>query len=143
MRCLMMMYQPMPNFAYKAIDPDGQEKTGKLKAISDDAARAKLVERNFYVVEVAPITTQDSTGKGLFRPKKLKAKELTLFTRQLSSLVQVTPLEEALRTIGTQNEKQHVRDRIGSVHAGVVEGQPLSEAMRREPKALKGFWVEE
>jgi len=132
----MMMCQRMPNFAYKAIDPDGLEKTGKLKADSDDAARAKLVERNFYVVEVAPVATRANTDKGVFGPKKLNAKELTLFTRQLSSLVQVTPLEEALRTIGMQNEKQHVRDRIGSVHAGVVEGQKLSEAMRRESKSF-------
>ena len=136
MRCPTKMYRLMPNFAYTVIDPNGQEKTGKMAAVSDDAARAKLVERHFYVVEVAPVATQASTDKSVFGSKKLNAKELTLFTRQLSSLVQVTPLEEALRTIGTQNEKQHVRDRIGSVHAGVVEGQTLSEAMRREPKSF-------
>ena len=126
----------MPNFAYKVIDPDGREKTGKLKAKSDDAARAELVERHFYVVDVAPVMAQISAKNDVFGPKKLNTKELTLFTRQLSSLVQVTPLEEALRTIGTQNEKPHVCDRIGSIHAGVVEGQSLSEAMRREPKSF-------
>ncbi|MEO9617265.1 MAG: type II secretion system inner membrane protein GspF [Parasphingorhabdus sp.] len=127
----------MPDFAYVAIDPKGREKTGRLAAASDDAARAKLTERNFYVVSVeASQGKQAKASGGLLGPKKLNAKELTLFTRQLSSLVQVSPLEEALRLIGNQNEKPHVQQRIASVHGGVIEGQRLSEAMRREPKSF-------
>lgn len=127
----------MPDFSYVAIDPNGREKSGRLAATSNDAARAKLIERNFYVVKVesASHATQRSKS-GLFSRKRLNTKELTLFTRQLSSLVQVTPLEEALRTIGSQHEKPHVRDSLGVVHGGVVEGQRLSEAMRREPASF-------
>ena len=94
----------MPDYAYVAIDPKGREKTGRLVAASDDAARAKLTERNFYVVKMeAAHGAKSKPGKapaGLFGPKKLSSKELTLFTRQLSSLAQVSPLEEALRLIG-------------------------------------------
>lgn len=131
----------MPDFAYTAIDPQGREKTGRLAATSDDAARAKLAERNFYVVKMEAAQSKPSAGSaGLLGQKNLKSKELTLFTRQLSSLVQVSPLEEALRTIGQQNEKAHVRQRIGSVHSGVIEGQRLSEAMRREPKSFPALY---
>lgn len=127
----------MPDYSYTAIDPKGQEKTGRLAADSNDAARAKLKERNFYVVKMeAAQGAEAKAARSLFGPKKLGSKELTLFTRQLSSLVQVSPLEEALRTIGNQNEKAHVRDRIGSVHSGVIEGQRLAEAMRREPASF-------
>lgn len=130
----------MPEFAYVAIDPKGREKTGRLAAASDDAARAKLVERDFYVVKMeAAQGSKDKETKasaGLLGPKKLSSKELTLFTRQLSSLAQVSPLEEALRLIGNQNEKPHVQQRIATVHGGVLEGQRLSEAMRREPKSF-------
>jgi general secretion pathway protein F len=68
----------------------------------------------------------------LRRTPKLGLKQLTLFTRQLSSLVQVSPLEEALRTASLQTESMQVRAILGNVHSGVVEGQRLSEAMRRE-----------
>ncbi|QTD55330.1 type II secretion system inner membrane protein GspF [Parasphingorhabdus cellanae] len=131
----------MPDFSYTAIDPKGREKTGRIAADSNDAARAKLTERNFYIVRME--TAQDTEVKparSLFGPKKLASKELTLFTRQLSSLVQVSPLEEALRTIGGQNEKAHVRDRISSVHGGVIEGQRLAEAMRREPASFPSLY---
>lgn len=125
----------MPDFSYTAIDPKGRQKTGRLTAASNEDARAKLAQRSFYVVKMedAQRISEEKNGKRFsIGRRKLKSKELTLFTRQLSSLVQVTPLEEALRTIGTQNEKEHVRDRLSSVHAGLVEGQSLSEAMRRE-----------
>ena len=64
------------------------------------------------------------------------AKQLTLFTRQLATLIQVTPLEEALRTVSRQAEREEVRRVLGNVHAGVVEGRRLSEAMAREPASF-------
>ncbi len=129
----------MPDFAYTVIDRQGREKSGHLVAASDDAARAKLAERQFYVVRVAPSKGSEAMerkGLALNLRRRLSAKELTLFTRQLSSLVTVTPLEEALRTISAQNEKPQVRRILGAVHGGVLEGQRLAEAMRREPDSF-------
>jgi len=127
----------VPEFAYKVIDPKGREKQGTLKAASNDEARVKLNQRDLYVVQIDSVNEGGAGSESkIFRRKKLHSKELALFTRQLSSLVQVTPLEEALRTIGSQNEKAHVRERISAVHSGVVEGERLSEAMRREPKSF-------
>ena len=124
----------MPEFAYHAIDPDGREQRGRIAAANDDAARDRLTSKNLYIVSVAPATARASVLASLpiKRQPRLNAKQLTLFTRQLSSLAQVSPLEEALRTISRQSEQPHVRQILTEVHAGVVEGQRLSEAMRRE-----------
>ncbi|WP_420605403.1 type II secretion system inner membrane protein GspF [Novosphingopyxis sp.] len=128
----------MPDFAYVALDPAGKERKGRISAANDDAARSRLSERSFYVVSCEPAQAK-SAGQSLsfsLGGKKLGTKQLTLFTRQLSSLIQVSPLEEALRTVSRQNEKEHVRDILSNVHAGVLEGQRLSEAMKREPKSF-------
>ena len=124
----------MPEFAYHAIDPDGREQRGRIAAANDDAARDRLTSKNLYIVSVAPAPARASVLASLpiQRQPRLNAKQLTLFTRQLSSLAQVSPLEEALRTISRQSEQPHVRQILTEVHAGVVEGQRLSEAMRRE-----------
>ena len=124
----------MPEFAYHAIDPDGREQRGRISAANDDAARDRLTSKNLYIVSVAPAPARVSALASLpiKRQPRLNAKQLTLFTRQLSSLAQVSPLEEALRTISRQSEQPHVRQILTEVHAGVVEGQRLSEAMRRE-----------
>jgi general secretion pathway protein F len=124
----------MPEFAYHAIDPDGREQRGRIAAANDDAARGRLTSKNLYIVSIAPAPARVSVLASLSikRQPRLNAKQLTLFTRQLSSLAQVSPLEEALRTISRQSEQPHVRQILTEVHAGVVEGQRLSEAMRRE-----------
>jgi general secretion pathway protein F len=48
----------------------------------------------------------------------------------------VTPLEEALRTIGQQSEDVKVQAVLERVHAGVLEGRRLSDSMGREPKSF-------
>jgi len=128
----------MPEFAYHAIDPDGRERRGRISAANDELAREELVSKKLYIVSVQPAEARVSVlaNLPLKRQPRLNAKQLTLFTRQLSSLAQVSPLEEALRTISRQSEQPHVRQILTGVHAGVVEGQRLSDAMRRESNSF-------
>ena len=132
----------MPDFAYHAIDPDGRERRGRIAAANDDVARERLTLKKLYIVSVAPAPAAPSVmaNMPLRRKAKLNTKQLTLFTRQMSSLVQVSPLEEALRTISRQSEQPHVRTILSEVHSGVVEGQRLSEAMRREPASFPALY---
>jgi general secretion pathway protein F len=131
----------MPDFAYHAIDPDGREKRGRIMAANDDGARAVLTEKKLYIVSVEPAPERAPALAALsMRRRKLSAQQLTLFTRQLSSLVQVSPLEESLRTISRQSEKPQTRAILTEVHSGVVEGQRLSEAMRRESASFPALY---
>ena len=125
----------MPDFAWRGIDVEGRERTGRVAAANDAAARARLARQRLHIIAVEPAASEARTVSVtaiLRRTPKLGLKQLTLFTRQLSSLVQVSPLEEALRTASLQTESMQVRAILGNVHSGVVEGQRLSEAMRRE-----------
>ncbi|MBA4041870.1 MAG: type II secretion system protein GspF, partial [Sphingobium sp.] len=76
----------------------------------------------------------------LGRTPRMSGKHLTLFTRQLATLNRVSPLEESLRTIVRQTEQPHVRDIVGRVHLGVVEGRRLAESMAREPKSFPALY---
>ena len=131
----------MADFAYLAIDTRGQEKRGHVAAASLDAARAALDARRLYVVRIEPGSAPPPTrGRPLFGldlgPKRMSGKQLTLFTRQLATLNRVSPLEESLRTISRQTEGEGVRRIVGQVHAGVVEGRRLADAMAREPRSF-------
>lgn len=143
----------MPEFDYVVIDSAGREKRGLLRADSVTDAKASLASKKLFVVRIAEgrgavAATGGVEGRGRrsgrsllsFERNRLSSKELTLFTRQLSTLAQVSPLEEALRTINRQSEKQHVRDIVGKVHAGVVEGRSLGEAMGSEPRSFPSLY---
>jgi general secretion pathway protein F len=128
----------MPDFAYVGLDTAGRERRGSVRAETSQAARDQLAARRLYVVRIEPAAEGAAplVSRGLFARRKIGAKQLTLFTRQLATLIQVTPLEEALRTVSRQAEREEVRRVLGNVHAGVVEGRRLSEAMGREPASF-------
>ena len=130
----------MPDYAYLGVDPAGRERRGRVHADSPELARAELTARRLYVVKVEPAATGDAAppllSRGLVTRRRMGAKQLTLFTRQLATLIQVAPLEEALRTLARQAEREEVRRVLGSVHEGVVEGRRLADAMAREPKSF-------
>lgn len=127
----------MPDYRYVAIDPQGRERKGRLTAANDEAARADLVRRKFHIVAVEAAGAKPA-GRSLlaFRKTKLSAKELALFTRQLATLAEVAPLEEALRTLTRQSEAESARAIIGDVHAGLLEGRRLADAMGRQPASF-------
>jgi len=129
----------MPDFAYVGLDTAGRERRGSVRADTADAAKAQLGARKLYVVKIEPATeaaVAPLLSRGLIARKKLGAKQLTLFTRQLATLVQVAPLEEALRTLSRQSEREEEQRILINVHGGVVEGRRLADAMGREPKSF-------
>ena len=90
----------MSDFDYLALDTAGRERRGSVRAASIDDARAVLGARKLYVVRMEATRGSASPSllsRGALFRKKLSTKQLTLFTRQVATLVQVTPLEEALR----------------------------------------------
>jgi general secretion pathway protein F len=129
----------MPDYAYVGLDTAGREKRGSVHADTADAARAQLASRKLYVVRIEPRSEAAAPpllSRGLVTRRKISAKQLTLFTRQLATLIQVSPLEEALRTLSRQAEREEVRRVLGAVHEGVVEGRRLADAMAREPRSF-------
>ena len=128
----------MPDYRYVAIDPQGRERKGRLTAANDDAARADLTRRKFHIVAVEAAGAKPAGGRSLlaFRRNKLSSKDLALFTRQLATLAEVAPLEEALRTLTRQSEAESARAVVGDVHAGLLEGRRLADAMARQPASF-------
>ena len=129
----------MSDFDYLALDTAGRERRGSVRAASIEDARAALGTRRLYVVRMESSTGARSPSLlsgGLRLKRRLNGKQLTLFTRQLATLVTVSPLEESLRTIARQSEQDYVRRILGNVHSAVVEGRRLSEAMAREPTSF-------
>ena len=128
-------------FAYIAVDPKGRERSGTLKATDSAAARATLEKKKLLPVELKAVpksAAKKSPDQWSFgeRVPKLSMKQRLLFTRQLATLVRVSPLEEALRTVARQSEKEEQRQIITNVADRIVEGRRLADAMAGEPQSF-------
>ncbi len=122
----------MAAFDYIALDAGGRHRKGQIQAVDADAARLTLKRRRFAPVKLesaAPTLVRSSPP--LLGPRPLGGKALALLTRQLATLVAVTPLEEALRTMAQQADSPRIARSLAAVHEGVLEGFRLSDAMGR------------
>tara|TARA_R110002124_G_scaffold55108_8_gene156095 strand:+ start:13268 stop:14479 length:1212 start_codon:yes stop_codon:yes gene_type:complete len=126
----------MAAFDYVAADPSGRIVSGVLTAADEAAARGLLDRRRLMPLEITPARGAAQRPELALRPGRLSAKALALTTRQLATLVSVAPIEEALRTIALQADSPRVRAILNAVHAGIMEGQRLSEAMSRQGPAF-------
>jgi general secretion pathway protein F len=121
----------MADWRYEALDIAGRPRTGQLNAPTPEAARADLLERRLFATRLEPAAANRAPSASGNRP--IKANALALFTRQLATLAAVTPLEEALRTIGRQADTERAQPVLTTVHGAVIEGRRLSDAMALEP----------
>jgi len=127
----------MPAFDYSAVDVSGRTVAGVLTAPDEVAAKKTLERRRLMPLSLSRTSGAAATmEKAPRRSRKLSSRTLALTTRQLATLITVAPVDEALRTLMLQAERPDVRAVLSGVHAGVVEGQRLSEAMARQGAAF-------
>lgn len=129
----------MPAFDYIAVDAQGSTVSGVLTARDESGAWASLARRDLAPLRVAPSSHAVETAS-TWAGRRLSARDLALTTRRLATLLAVSPVEEALRTIAAQSESPRLREVLLSVHAGVSEGYRLSEAMARRPAAFPALY---
>lgn len=127
----------MGAYQYQALKKNGSNTKGVLEADSERHARQLLRERGLIPAQVQALN-QTRTAK-ISSPKKgkISAAELSLFTRQLATLLAAgIPVEESLRGVSEQTEKDKVRELIIGVRAKVLEGYGLAQAMTQYPQAF-------
>lgn len=127
----------MAAFDYIAADAAGRTVSGSVIAADEAAARKALAKRQLAPLQLSPgrlgsVATSAKAGKA----GRLSPKALALTTRQLATLVSVSPLEEALRNLMLQADRPNVRRVLEGVHAGVIEGRRLSDAMGQQGAAF-------
>lgn len=127
----------MAAFDYIAADAAGKTVNGSVTAADEAAARKVLAKR-----QLAPLQLTVGRSGAVVVPSKvgkagrLSPKALALTTRQLATLISVSPLEEALRNLMLQADRPNVRRVLEGVHAGVIEGRRLSDAMGQQGAAF-------
>ena len=126
----------MAAFDYIAADAAGRTVRGSLSAVDEAAARKALAKRQLAPLQLSPGRAGAVAASTSGRVGRLSPKALALTTRQLATLISVSPLEEALRNLMLQADRPNVRRVLEGVHAGVIEGRRLSDAMGQQGAAF-------
>lgn len=130
-------------FSYQIKSQDGKLQSGLIEAPDESAAVAELHGRGFVVLALAP------AKKGIFSGGDLnqlfnrpKTKDVVVFTRQLSTLIEAdVPLAESMRTLAGQTENPAFAHIIADVSDKLEGGTSLSAAFAAHPKLFSQFYV--
>ena len=126
----------MAAFDYVALDAGGRTVSGAIAAADEARARGLLEKRRLVPLELRPARVASPAAPTGATKGKLSGRVLALTTRQLATLISVAPVEEALRTLALQADRPKARRVLEGVHAGVMEGRRLSDAMARQGAAF-------
>jgi type IV pilus assembly protein PilC len=131
----------MATYAFKALDLAGSPTKGEMEAGDKQAVAAHLRSKGLIVVDIEE-QTPASAGDILARFKKIKADELVIATRQLSTMVNSgMSLLRALYIIEEQTENDKLRDIFIEVRKDVEAGLGLSDALRKHPEVFNDLYV--
>lgn len=122
----------MGAYHYHALTKTGQHCRGVIEADSERQARQLLRDQGIIPTQIKPLSKQSSSQRA-----RLSVADLSLFTRQLATLLSAgIPVEEALRGVSEQTDKDKVRELIIGVRSKVVEGYSLAQAMDEYPRTF-------
>src|SRR5688500_11499893 len=128
----------MATFAYSGRTRAGQNVNGERMADTIDAAVAALRREQILVTQIKP--TKDKAAPkaaGKLKAKKVAAKNLAVFTRQFSVMIDAgLPLVQCLEILGNQEEDEHFAAVIQATRGDVESGASLADAMKNHPKTF-------
>ena len=128
----------MPTFAFAGRTRAGESIAGERTADTMDAAVAALRREQIVVTRINPAKEaakkKDKAGS---TGKRVKAKNLAVFTRQFSVMIDAgLPLVQCLDILGNQEEDKNFSAVILQTRSDVETGASLADAMRKHPKTF-------
>jgi len=131
----------MANYAFKALDLAGASSKGEMEAGDKQAVAAQLRSKGLIVVDIEELVPA-SAGDLLARWKKVKADDLVIATRQLSTMVNSgMSLLRSLYIIEEQTEEDKLREIFVAVRKDVEAGLALSDALKKHPDVFNDLYV--
>ncbi|MAY75002.1 MAG: pilus assembly protein PilC [Phycisphaerae bacterium] len=149
----------MPTFSYEALNVStGKPQKGTIEATSSEDAIARIKSQQLFPTKVKQTKSSKKDGGGAdaaspAKKKKKKSggsiaiggvskKQLTLFTRQLSTLQDAgLPLLRSLQILEQQQKPGVMKNVLGGVCEEVEGGSSLSDAMAKHKAAFDMLYV--
>ncbi len=130
----------MPVYIWKGKTSTGETRKGKIEMVSEEAVHAYLRK-----IRITPISVKEAP-KDLFEDipffqPKVTGKDVVVFTRQLSTMVDAgLPLVQALEILGEQQENRTFKKVLREIRGDVETGSTLADAMKKHPNIFDNLY---
>ncbi len=131
----------MPTYAFKGRNRLNEMVSGEKEAASQDELRAVLRREQIVMTQASEKGREISLPK-LGRKKKVGAKELAVFTRQFSVMIDAgLPLVSCLDILAEQQKNVYFKEVLHQVRQNVEEGATLAASLEKHPKVFDNLYT--
>jgi type IV pilus assembly protein PilC len=131
----------MPIYVYAGKTKRGRVLKGELEASDERIARIQLRRRNIEVTKLKQ-KPKDIFGNISFMQPKVTKKDIVIFTRQFSTMIDAgLPLVQGLNILAEQTENRTFKGILKQVTKDVEGGSTLADALGRHPKVFDALFV--
>ena len=131
----------MGAFEYQALDAEGKTRKGLIEADTAKQARQQLRGMSLMPLKIGEVSQTTLNGEIKSRGDKINVATVALITRQIATLVSAgQPVESAYYAVSRQTPKNRTKRVLLSVRAKVLEGFPLSEALKEFPHIFDSMY---
>lgn len=131
----------MPVYKWVAETKKGKILKGELEAADERIAQLQLKRRNLTIKKIK-VKPKDLFANVAFFQPKITAKDVVIFTRQFSTMIDAgLPLVQGLTILAEQTENKTFQKVLKRVTKDVEGGSSLAEALKKHPKVFDGLYV--
>jgi len=129
-------------FAYTATNKDEKTISGVAEASSKEVLVATLNKQGLHPIIIKVASDKAGGLAFLKRKKKVKLKDLVVFTRQLSTMISAgVPLTRCLSTLQSQSDSKYFQQVIAGITKDVEGGAPLADAFEKYPNVFSEVYI--
>jgi type IV pilus assembly protein PilC len=119
----------LDTFQWEGVDRKGKRLKGEMDAASVAFVNAMLRRQGINPVRVSKRSTSLFAIK-----KKIKAKDVAVFTRQLSTMIAAgIPVAQAFDIVGKGHENPSMRELVNTIRQDIEGGTNMTEALGKYP----------
>ena len=131
----------MPVYKWVAETRKGRTIKGELEAANENLAQIRLKRRNLTIKKIK-LKPKDLFENVAFMQPKITSKDIVIFTRQFSTMIDAgLPLVQGLTILAEQADNKTFKVVLERINRDVEGGSSLAEALKKHPKVFDNLFV--
>ncbi|OGR00969.1 MAG: pilus assembly protein PilC [Deltaproteobacteria bacterium RIFOXYD12_FULL_55_16] len=130
----------MPFYIWKGVNSYGEKRKGRVEMPNEAMAQAHLKKMRITVSLLKEAPKDLFEGLDFLKPK-VSGKDVVIFTRQLSTMIDAgLPLVQSLEILGEQMENPTFKKVLRTIRADVETGTTFADAMKKHPDCFDNLY---
>ena len=127
----------MDVYTWEGRSRKGTMERGEISAVNEAAVRLALRRQQIQAIKIEAKPKDLLKRLKFFRRKKVKEKDIVVFTRQFATMIDAgLPLVQCLEILASQQDNATLKEVLLKVKADVEAGSTFADALRKHPNVF-------